>query len=121
MFLIVAIPTHHAEWPPHISHNPLTAMNADCKLQRAGNNTLRPVTIRQIINADQPHPDADFALDGVPAGENLAAKFKAGAHGVWVWELSKPLAELKAGKLTVSVRDRQGNETRIERAFGVGK
>lgn len=69
MSLIVAIPTHHAEWPPRISHNPLTAMTADCTLQRAGNNTLRPVTIRQIINADQPHPDADFALDGAELGQ----------------------------------------------------
>ncbi|KAL2070574.1 hypothetical protein VTL71DRAFT_13600 [Oculimacula yallundae] len=28
-----------------------------------GKETLRPVTIRQIIDAQQPHPDADFKID----------------------------------------------------------
>ncbi|EPQ30444.1 uncharacterized protein PFL1_01970 [Pseudozyma flocculosa PF-1] len=37
--------------------------------KRAGNSTLRPVTIRQILNADQPHPDADFTLDGTELGQ----------------------------------------------------
>jgi hypothetical protein len=63
---------------------------------------------------------ADFALDGVPAGENLAPKFKGKTLGVWELALSKPLTELPKGKLTVSVKDRQGNLTRIERTFAVG-
>ncbi|KAG4443205.1 hypothetical protein IFR05_001347 [Cadophora sp. M221] len=29
-----------------------------------GKETLRPVTIRQIIDAQQPHPDAEFKIDG---------------------------------------------------------
>jgi hypothetical protein len=29
-----------------------------------GKDTLRPVTIKQIIDAQQPHPDAEFKLDG---------------------------------------------------------
>ncbi|KAN0064808.1 Replication factor A protein 2 [Thecaphora frezii] len=37
--------------------------------KRAGTSTLRPVTIRQILNADQPHPDAEFTLDGVELGQ----------------------------------------------------
>lgn len=37
--------------------------------KRAGNNTLRPVTIRQILNAKQPHPDAEFTLDGAELGQ----------------------------------------------------
>ncbi|CBQ72976.1 related to RFA2-DNA replication factor A, 36 kDa subunit [Sporisorium reilianum SRZ2] len=37
--------------------------------KRAGNNTLRPVTIRQLINAEQPHPDAEFTLDGAELGQ----------------------------------------------------
>src|SRR5262249_35178271 len=53
---------------------------------------------------------ADFEIDGVKPGENLAPKFKETTQGVWEWELSKPLAELKRGKLTVSVRDNQGSE-----------
>jgi hypothetical protein len=63
---------------------------------------------------------ADFALDGIAAGQNLAPKFKGKALGVWELTLSKPLTELPKGKLTVSVKDRQGNLTRIERTFVVG-
>ena len=64
---------------------------------------------------------ADFAVNGVPAGQNLAAQFKGTTQGVWELKLSKPLAALQAGKLTVSVKDRQGNATRIERTFSAGK
>jgi hypothetical protein len=62
---------------------------------------------------------ADFAVDGVAAGQNLAPKFKAKTLGVWELALSKPLTELPKGKLTVSIKDRQGNLTRIERTFAV--
>ncbi len=64
---------------------------------------------------------ADFAVDGVAAGENLAAKFKAKSPGVWEWTLARPLTELPRGKLAVSVKDRAGNVTRIERSFSVGR
>ena len=37
--------------------------------KRASNNTLRPVTIRQLINAEQPHPDAEFIVDGAELGQ----------------------------------------------------
>jgi hypothetical protein len=33
-------------------------------LKTYGKDTLRPVTIKQIIDAQQPHPDAEFKLDG---------------------------------------------------------
>jgi hypothetical protein len=62
---------------------------------------------------------ADFALDGVAAGENLASKFQTTTQGVWEWTLSKPLKELPRGKLVVSVADQQGNVTRIERSFSI--
>jgi hypothetical protein len=60
---------------------------------------------------------ADFPLDGAAAGEDLAHKFKPKSPGVWELALAKPVAGLSRGKLTVSVRDRQGNTTRIERTF----
>jgi hypothetical protein len=72
------------------------------------------------LDADSFRVVADFALDGVAAGENLAPKFKAKTPGVWELTLSRPLNELARGKLTVSVKDRQGNVTRIERTFSVG-
>jgi hypothetical protein len=64
---------------------------------------------------------ADFPIDGVAAQENLAKKFKPKSDGVWELALSTPLAHLPTGKLTVSVKDRQGNTSRIERTFSVGK
>ena len=30
-----------------------------------GQDTLRPVTIKQVLDAQQPHPDADFKIDEV--------------------------------------------------------
>jgi len=62
---------------------------------------------------------ADFPLDGVKPGENLATKFKALADSRWELRLTKPVTGLPAGKLTVSVKDVQGNATRIERTFSV--
>jgi hypothetical protein len=64
---------------------------------------------------------ADFPLDGVRAGQDLAGKFRPKSDGVWEWKLAAPVRELAHGKLTVRVKDRQGNETRIERTFSVGK
>jgi hypothetical protein len=60
---------------------------------------------------------ADFAVDGIAAGQNLAPKFRTKAPGVWELTLSRPLARLDRGQIVVSVRDRQGNVTRIERTF----
>lgn len=54
------------------------------------------------------------------AGENLGPKFKAPADSRWELKLSKPITGLTREKLTVSVKDKQGNITRIERTFSVG-
>src|SRR5262249_30406856 len=51
---------------------------------------------------------ADFTIDGVKPGENLAAKFAALSGGRWELRLEKPIAALPQGRLSVSVRDRQG-------------
>jgi hypothetical protein len=64
---------------------------------------------------------ADFDIDGVPAGENLAGRFEPKSQGVWELKLAAPVTRLPRGKLDVSVRDRQGNVNRIERRFSVGK
>jgi len=63
---------------------------------------------------------ADFAVDGVPAGENLVKKLKALPDNRWELQLARPLTELPKGKLTVSIKDKQGNVSRIERTFSVG-
>jgi hypothetical protein len=64
---------------------------------------------------------ADFAVDGIAAGENLATWFAASAEGVWQLTLKKPITALNRGTLIVSVKDRQGNVTRLARKFSVGK
>jgi hypothetical protein len=63
---------------------------------------------------------ADFAVDGAPAGTNLATKFKEKTQGVWELKLDKPVTDLAKGKLTVSVKDRQGNVSRIDRTLSIG-
>jgi hypothetical protein len=64
---------------------------------------------------------ADFPLAGAAAGTNLAGRFRPVSPGVWELVLEQPLAELPRGKLSVAVRDRQGNVSRIERVFSAGK
>jgi hypothetical protein len=63
---------------------------------------------------------ADFAVDGIAAGSNLADRFKPLTRGVQELKLAKPITRLARGKITVSVKDRQGNSTHIERTFSVG-
>ena len=64
---------------------------------------------------------ADFPVDDVTAGENLASRFQQISPGVWDLKLSKPVASLAEGTLVVSVKDREGNTTRIERTFSVAR
>ena len=62
---------------------------------------------------------ADFAIDGVKPGENLAPKLKALPENRWELRLAQPVTALPRGKLTVSVKDRVGNVSKIERTFSV--
>ena len=93
---------------------------------RAGVNELLPRVLVGMadygtgLNADRFEVVADFAIDGVAAGENLAKKFQALPDNRWELRLAKPINDLPKGKLTVSVRDVEGNTTRIERTFSVG-
>jgi hypothetical protein len=64
---------------------------------------------------------ANFPVATIAAGENLATKFRPKSEGVWELPLTHTLTSLAKGRLTVSIRDRQGNTTRIERTFSVGK
>jgi hypothetical protein len=63
--------------------------------------------------------DFDFPINGRTAGANLANLFKALPDNRWELQLSQPITELPRGKLTVSVKDKQGNLTRIDRTFSV--
>jgi hypothetical protein len=63
---------------------------------------------------------ADVEIEGVPAGGNLASKFRRQNPGVWELKLARPISRLMKGRLEVSVKDRQGNLSRIERSFSIG-
>jgi hypothetical protein len=61
---------------------------------------------------------ADVAINGTAAGENLGQQFTAKSDGVWELKLKEPPAK---GTLKIAVKDKQGNTSRIERRFSVGK
>jgi hypothetical protein len=63
---------------------------------------------------------ADFPIDDAAPGADLEMRFRATALNVWELALEAPITRLERGRLTVSVRDRQGNISRIERTFSVG-
>ncbi len=65
------------------------------------------------------HVTADFDLDGAAAGTDLSSRFRPLTTGVWELRLKTPLHQLKKGTLTVSVKDRQGNVSKIVRTFSV--
>ena len=62
---------------------------------------------------------ANFAINGKPAGTELAPYFFETADHIWSMTVAPALTDLPSGVLTVSVRDNQGNITRIERTFKV--
>ncbi len=62
---------------------------------------------------------ADFKIDGVAAGENLASRFRETTRGVWELTLGEPIRSLESGTLHVSIQDRQGNVTRIDRLISI--
>ncbi len=64
---------------------------------------------------------ADFTVDGIRAGENLAGRCTPKSQGVWELKLTQPITKLAHGKLTVTVADQQGNVARLERRFSVGQ
>lgn len=73
------------------------------------------------IDADSFTVTASFDVNGVKAGQNLAPHFKPTTQGVFVLQLKTPIVNLRKATFTVSVKDNQGNETRIVRQFNVNK
>lgn len=60
----------------------------------------------------------DFAVDDAKPNVNLAERFKPVTQGVWELKLAKPIASMDRGTLTVVVRDRQGNTTKLADVLG---
>jgi hypothetical protein len=62
---------------------------------------------------------ADFAIDGIKPGENLASRFQPKSQGVWEFRFPA-ITELKRGKLIVSIADKAGNINKTERTISIG-
>lgn len=62
---------------------------------------------------------ASVPVDGNKPGENLAGGFVEKSPGVWELQLQQPIRRLVRGTIVVAIRDRQGNESRVERTFSV--
>ena len=58
---------------------------------------------------------ASSEIDGMRPGTNLASRFRAASFGVWEWRLPRATRVLSTTSFEVSVRDRQGNTSRIVR------
>jgi len=63
---------------------------------------------------------ADVAIEGHPAGDELAGLLTQTADGIYAIALLAPLDAVTDAHLWVSVADRQGNVTRVARKFSVG-
>jgi Hydrazine synthase alpha subunit middle domain len=61
----------------------------------------------------------NFRVSGQSAGSELRSFFTQTAEGVWTLVLNPPMTNLRDGVITVSVKDLQGNITRIERRFSI--
>ena len=65
----------------------------------------------------QPVP-VPSGVDVTIEGQNVSVK---GPKGTLDLKLAEPITDLSKGTLTVSVKDRQGNVSRVERTFSVRK
>lgn len=63
---------------------------------------------------------ATFSVNGKAPQTELAPLFSESADHVWTLPVTPPLGTLSNASLVVSVKDRQGNVTRIERSFSIG-
>ncbi|MGH9387895.1 MAG: hypothetical protein ACRD2N_26855 [Vicinamibacterales bacterium] len=63
---------------------------------------------------------ASVPVSGKPAKTELASLFVQTADHVWTATMTPPLSNVQDGVLTVTVKDRQGNVTKIERVFSIG-
>ena len=71
------------------------------------------------LNQDSLKLIANFPIDGTAAGVNLARRLRQTSVGVWELKLDTPIQSLPKGTLVVSVKDREGNTSRIRRSFSV--
>ncbi|MGY8769132.1 MAG: HzsA-related protein [Pirellulales bacterium] len=60
---------------------------------------------------------ADFEVNSILPGVNLASEFHSKGNGVYELKLKNPLVSLNEKTLNISIKDQQGNISQIERTF----
>jgi hypothetical protein len=71
------------------------------------------------LDPDSLSIQADIAIAGRAAGAELASLARPEADGVWVVKLRPALTSVPVATLRVSVKDKQGNVTRVAQKFSV--
>ena len=61
----------------------------------------------------------DFSVNGTPAGKNVASLFQPVNEEVYELKLKQPITSPGERTISVSIKDNQGNTTRIDRTFSV--
>lgn len=62
---------------------------------------------------------ANYEIRGNKTGENLAPLFKEVTQGVWELDVQHPYAGHPSAQITVSIKDKEGNLSKIVRDFKV--
>jgi hypothetical protein len=62
---------------------------------------------------------ANFVVNGKAAGTELAGDLVEAADHVWIIKLDSPLKYINDGIVTVSVKDKRGNESVVTRGFNI--
>ena len=61
----------------------------------------------------------DATIDGIKFNENLAGEFQEKSPGIWEWVFDRDLVLHEPTQMVVRVKDKQGNEQKLERIFWV--
>ena len=63
---------------------------------------------------------ANLPINGNSSGTELAGLFQQSGDHIWTLRLDTPLESIQDGELTVSIKDQQGNITKVHRSFSIG-
>jgi hypothetical protein len=62
---------------------------------------------------------ANFPVNGERAGAELASLFTETGDHIWTMQIHPALTSLPSGEITISIKDKQGNLTRLVRSFSI--
>jgi hypothetical protein len=61
----------------------------------------------------------NFQINGRAPGTELASFFEQTGDHIWTMQVHPAITELRGGEITVSIKDKQGNTTKLVRHFGL--